>query len=366
MAGSIAFGLFVALIALLFGGVAWWPINKFLWTSEWQKLFAWGTIIFFLAVPLIAFITWLVRRIMRVRSRRGYLGWTFGALWFIGWVSVVLLAASLTKDFRNYEEQRNDITISQPAGKLTVGVTQPELMYSGGFSWIDNDPDGWDISDDTLRLSWVNIDVTKSIDSNYRVIVWKNSWGKNNAVATDRAGKIAYEVSYSGSFLDLSSGYAIDKESKFRGQHVVVEVQVPVGKKIRFDRTVTEKLNNVEIQVNDRDDWRRNRYRRGIHIRDYDFKWSTDVDYVMGEDGILYNPDQPGKPAAQKDGYRYDNNKSRKEQLQEELKRLEEQEKKDSLNKLKQSKKESMDDIEPQTLSTGFISPVFSMVKFIY
>jgi hypothetical protein len=55
IAGSIAFALFVSLLALLFGGMAWWPINNFLWTSKWQQLFAWGTLIFFLIVPLIGF-----------------------------------------------------------------------------------------------------------------------------------------------------------------------------------------------------------------------------------------------------------------------------------------------------------------------
>jgi len=366
IAGSIAFGLFVALVALFFGGVAWWPINKFLWTSEWQKLFAWGTVLFFLAVPLIAFITWLVRRIMRVRSGRGYLGWTFGALWFLGWVSVVLLAASLTRDFRSYEEDRNDITINQPAGKLTVGVTRPGLMYSGGFNWLSDEPDGWDISDDTLRLSWVNIDVTKSADSSYHVIVWKNSWGKNDAVARNRAESIVYEVSYANNYLDLGSGYAIDKEHKFRGQHIVVEIQVPVGKKIRFDQTINEKLNNVEIEINDRHDWRKNRYRRGIHIRDYDFRWNTEVDYVMGEDGILYNPDKPA--GRNTENYRYEkkNDEIRKKELQEELRQIEERQKKDSLSKQSQSQKESMDDIQDETTESGFGSLVFSMVKFIY
>ena len=51
--GTIAFGLFVAIIALIFGGIAWWPVNNFLWTSKWQQLYAWGTVVFFFAVPLI-------------------------------------------------------------------------------------------------------------------------------------------------------------------------------------------------------------------------------------------------------------------------------------------------------------------------
>ena len=112
IAGTIAFALFVALMALIFGGVAWWPINNFLWTSNWQQIYAWGTLIFFLGVPLIGFITWLIRRILRVRSRNSYLGWTFGCLWTLGWVAVMLLASSLTRDFREYEHVDSTIEVS--------------------------------------------------------------------------------------------------------------------------------------------------------------------------------------------------------------------------------------------------------------
>ncbi len=100
IAGTIAFALFVAVIALVFGGIAWWPVNNFLWTSKWQQIYAWGTLIFFLGVPLIGFITWVIRRILRVRSRNSYLGWTFGFLWTIGWIAAILLASSITRDFQ--------------------------------------------------------------------------------------------------------------------------------------------------------------------------------------------------------------------------------------------------------------------------
>jgi cobalamin biosynthesis protein CobD/CbiB len=93
----------VALLAVILGGVAWWPINNFLWTSNWQQAYAWGTLIFFIGVPLIAFITWVIRRILRVKSRNSYLGWVFGGLWVIGWVTMGLFAASISKDLREYE-----------------------------------------------------------------------------------------------------------------------------------------------------------------------------------------------------------------------------------------------------------------------
>jgi len=172
IAGTIAFALFVSLIVLLFGGVAWWPINNFLWTSKWQQLFAWGTLIFFLIVPLIGFITWLVRRITRAKSRNNYLGWIFGGLWTIGWICVILLAASISRDFRQYETVQTPVTVVQPANnKMIVAVSQPELEYTGSFGWMNDGGSGWDLSPDTLSLSAVKISVNASLDSQYHVTV---------------------------------------------------------------------------------------------------------------------------------------------------------------------------------------------------
>src|SRR5690606_9016824 len=85
IAGSIAFALFIMLIILIFGGIGMMPLKNFLLDGFWQNLFAWGTLILFLGVPLIAFITWLIRRVMKVRSNHNYLGWLFGGLWTLGW-----------------------------------------------------------------------------------------------------------------------------------------------------------------------------------------------------------------------------------------------------------------------------------------
>ena len=99
IAGTIAFALFVALMALIFGGIAWWPVNNFLWTSKWQQLYAWGILFFFLLVPLVGFIIWLIRRIIGVRSRHSYLGWIFGFLWTIGWISARIVCGKCFKRF---------------------------------------------------------------------------------------------------------------------------------------------------------------------------------------------------------------------------------------------------------------------------
>ena len=347
IAGTIAFALFVALISILFSGVAWWPINNFLWTSSTQQFLAWATLILFLVVPLIGFITWIIRRIIRSKSKSNYLGWTFGGLWALGWVAMAFFVASISRDFRSYEHTDTPVTLSQPAnGKMIVAVSQPALEYTGGFGWIDGDAEGWDLSSDTLKIGAVHFDVKASTDNEYHVVVKRYSFGRSNSEAANRSEKIGFDVLSRDSILDIGNGYIIDKESKFRGQNVEVEIMVPVGKKIRFDESVINKLNVIEVKV--KRGSRRNRI-TGLEIGDNDqFDYRTGVDYVMSAGGELVGP-QGEKPAATPDdSYRYRTDtvavpavdEELKKQLEEEKKRKEEADKKirDLEEKIKNAK----------------------------
>jgi phage shock protein PspC (stress-responsive transcriptional regulator) len=290
IAGTIAFALFVSLIALLFGGVAWWPVNNFLWTSSWQQGLAWATLILFLVVPLVAFITWIIRRITRARSKSNYLGWTFGGLWTLGWVAMVLFVTSITRDFRHENSVITEVAVTQPQnGKMIVAVSKPELEYTGQFGWMNDGSDGWDLSDDTLKIAAIKFNVKASTDADYHVQMKRYSFGKTKSDAVTRAGKIQYAIASKDSVLDIDNGYAIDKDSKFRGQYVEVEIMVPVGKKIRFDESVKKKLNSINVKV--KRSYRRDRV-VGVVVEDDDdsFRYIPGVDYTMGPGGELTGP----------------------------------------------------------------------------
>ncbi|MET0466147.1 MAG: PspC domain-containing protein [Chitinophagaceae bacterium] len=282
--GSIALALFVVLLALLFGGMAWWPVTNFLWTSNTQKFLAMGTLLFFLVVPLVGFITWVIRRIIGIRSRNSYLGWTFGFLWTIGWVCLIMLVSSITRDFRDYEQVSREVALSkQPSnGRMIVMVKEPGLEYTGSFGWLNDEIEGWDISDDTMRMSTIRLNVVPSADSSFHVFEKKHSYGSDKNDALKRAESMKYSIISSDSILDLGNGYNVGKDVKFRLQQVEVEIHVPVGKKIRFDRSIRDKMNPSKFTVK-----RTRRRFRGLEVdRDYGFNYSTSTDYLMTSDGL--------------------------------------------------------------------------------
>lgn len=308
--GTIAFALFIALIAVLFSLPQWWGLNEFLWSSSWQQVYAWGTLVFFMLVPLIALIVWVVRRIMNARAGSNYLGWTFGALWTLGWVSLVLLISSVGRDFSRSEFKDTETpAFVTPKGKLVVTVSQPELEYTGNYGWIDGDINGWDFTGDSMRLCNVWFDVSASPDSLYRVTIRRTANGRTEEEARVRATEFSYTALQQDSLLDLPSSYTIGKGSKYRIQQVGVLIQVPKGKKIRFDASVTDKLNIGRVTVN-----RRNRRNMGISVdNDYEFAFFTGVDYTMGIDGKLLQDgvkvSESGAPRRNNNGnYRYNSN----------------------------------------------------------
>lgn len=288
VAGTIAFALFVLLLAFTLGGVAR-PFNDFILNGFWQHASLWGIMIFFLAVPLVGIITWTVRRAMRVKSQNRYLGWTFSGLWTLGWISLFLFIALMSRDWQ-YKTSVEEAVTTAPVNmnKMLVRVDEPAIEYNGNFSWVDTDNEsrtGWDISDDSLHLSRVRLNISKSPDSFYHVTLFKQAYGSSRNNARQRAERFTYTATTLDSALILGSGFGVGKGEKYRGQQVLMQIEVPVGKMIRFDETVN-KLEMSEIKLENPGNWRRGSWRMDWD-NDGDYDWQVGVDYVMNENGRL-------------------------------------------------------------------------------
>ena len=228
IAGIVALSLFCVLIALLFGGIAVFPVKNFLLSGFTENTLAWASLVLFLGVPLIALITWLVRRIMGARSRNHYLGYVFASLWIIGLVCTIVLFGMFARSFRTRDFVEEDVTISQPVkGKLYVDLMNGRKghhYYSRDWYGINWDSD-WPLygdNYDTLLLNTVRVNIVKSKDSAYHVHRLKFSHGNTQAQAQELARRITFDISQQDSVLLLPRAFAISKDDKFRNQQLLV------------------------------------------------------------------------------------------------------------------------------------------------
>ncbi len=299
IAAIIAISLFAALMGILFSGMAVYPLKDFFLEGFWQNTLAWSSILLFLGVPAIALITWLVRRIMGVKSTNNYLGYIFGSLWIIGLFSFVFLAGAMARNFKNRAGVENPVTINQPSGdKLYVEAVGNNIRYYGddwfGIEW-DEDAPFYGITRDSLMLKTVRVNVVKSKDSAFHAYTLRFSRSNNNIRAKELAEHIEFPITQLDSILQLPRGFAITSDDKFRNQQVLVVIEVPIGKKIELDGSL-EDYDWFNVNTN---------RRRGFNVSwdenwDDSYGWSSDVEYVMTREGL----ERTSKPSENTDDMR--------------------------------------------------------------
>jgi len=277
--GTIAFGLFVGLIALLGAGVGVLPIHDFILQGEWQYLFALGTVVLFIGVPIISILVWFIRRLMKVKTHNKFISYGFTALWFLGLFCLIGLLGSLRRSFSSQIGLRQEVTIVQPTGNmLEVKMNEATYLYNNGLFEMDG---LLSIDGDTMYLNTAKVNVVRSKDSLYHVNLIKISRGSDRARAQTLAEKISFNIDQKDNVLYLPESFTISKFEKWRNQKVIVVIEVPVGKSIKLDDRVNDyDYFNIDFgrRRNNRVDWERD-----WENSEY---WEEEKEMRMTEDGL--------------------------------------------------------------------------------
>ncbi|MEY4777838.1 MAG: hypothetical protein RIS13_586, partial [Bacteroidota bacterium] len=322
--GVIAIAMIAGLIGLFAGTNMLMPLMDFAVNSSQIQSYAWGTIILFIAVPVVALVQWLVRRIAGSKTRSPYIALTFGILWALGWVSAVMLVATVSKEFKRAGQVKTEIGIAQPsAGKLKVEFKDAEgNYYPMDLNWDRNDDEEERASsdlmlsanEDSLLIKNIRIKLEKSRDDSFHVTLIKRARSSSPRNAEIIAEQISYAVEQYDSILSLPIAFPITTQNKFHNQQVIVQIEVPVGKEIYVDGkannlnwySVKGGANGLSINVDDEDE---NFWRSGV--------W-----YIMKETGI----EKKFKDEETDKGELMDRIQQMKEEIKKENKKIEEME----------------------------------------
>ena len=359
--GCLVFAFVVALFSLGVVAIGLFPVKDFLLKDGWQNIFAWGTLIFFIAVPIIGIITWLIRKLARIRSNSKLMGFTFSGLWIIGWVCFTFLLASVTRDFKSgnnlYEEE---IVLSNPAvDYLELTSVRPnQTVYRS--NWFRLEPFE-NLDEDTAIVRNVRVQIIQSNTDSFRVVMNRMARGNTRRYADTLASLIQFNAVQQDSLLILDRGIPITRKDKFRNQRVIITVFVPVGKRVKVDRSAAN-WHNVQFDGpwDDDRDWE-------VETKDIQHGWDFGVEYIMKKDGlytlggqpanqwdreqkIIEDWDNSGKPD-DADRYRYDNRGDNRGAADSVLmkQQLEKQRVKDSLRKVKEEAEAQLNRLEART-----------------
>ena len=281
--GCVALSLIIGLFALAIAAVGIFPLKDFVLNDNWQSIFAWGTLIFFIAVPVIGIITFIIRRIARVKSKSNFMGWSFGGLWVIGWVFFILMISSVARDFKGISSMNETPVFLSNPQVASLEVKPIQNMNERRNGWFRLEP-FHTVADDTAMIGNVKIRIKKSLTDSFRVTTIKMANGNTRRYADTLASLISFNMYQQDSVLMMDRGLMINTTDKFRNQNVEVTIYVPVGHRIKINNAFKH-ISNSKVMFDDFSIRSSNWYDYNDND-DFDFNYG--VEYIMKEDG-LYN-----------------------------------------------------------------------------
>ena len=228
----------VSLLAALFGigvaGTALLPLKSFVLEDGIQSWSAFGTILFFVWVPILAIVTAIIRKIAGYKKSNIWVRSSFIALWVLGWVCIFYFFSSLGNSFSKHNQPtEQSIALTNPAVNYLEVTAAPKMKYYES-RWFQIEPFQSFSDEDTVYVRNLRIRIVQSKTDSFEVKVVKLSNGKSVQNANELASRINFELTQQDSLVYLDRGIAINKKDKFRNQHIIMTIAVPVGKRIKI------------------------------------------------------------------------------------------------------------------------------------
>jgi phage shock protein PspC (stress-responsive transcriptional regulator) len=283
--GTVLFVVVCVLFGLGIFFTGMLPLKGYLIGAGAENIYAWGTLILFIWVPVIGIVTLIIRRLGKMRGNRNLVRYSFLSLWLIGLFCFIALICSLRDDFRYTNDPiEQEVTLTNPTvNKLEITAGTFAKHYHRG--WFRMEPfSGTD--EDTVYVPNMGVKIVKSGNDSFKVSVEKFANGATRQEATNLAQKIHFNGVQTDSVLNFDKGIAITRAEKFRNQEVLVTVAVPVGKRIIIDERM--RWQNVHMGFNNSGAG----YSWEWYNDDNDTRWSYGIEYVMNAKGKLERVDK--------------------------------------------------------------------------
>ncbi|WP_341834034.1 PspC domain-containing protein [Chitinophaga pollutisoli] len=270
----LLFVMVVGLIAAASFSAVLVPIKDLIFAEGTQSMLFWPALALLIGVPILSLILFLVRKITGNRMPNKYAGMTLGFFWILGIVLAIALAVSVSRDFSTENGVREQLTIQQPSTGRLIISTADEMLDIDDHPMFD---DHVRISEDTIVIGHIVINMEKSLDDKFSIMMGKKSRGRSSAEARDLARQIQFQISQRDSVIFLPSGFSIPRDSKYRLQRVYLTIYVPAGKEVIVDREARnhfhfdgyrrgrwwdeghnwDEHDRMELKMNDNGDWER-------------------------------------------------------------------------------------------------------------
>jgi len=263
--GIIGISLLAALFGIGVAATAVMPLRKFLLEDGAQIWSVYGALLFFVWVPILGIVAAVIRKLAGYKKANVWVRSSFVALWVVGWILLFYFGSSLGHSFSKHNvPEEQTVSLVNPGVDYLEVTASPRLKYYEN-RWFQISPFDAFSDEDTVFVRNLRIRIVQSKTDSFQVKVVKLSNGKTIQNANELASKINFDLTQQDSLVFLDRGIAINKKDKFRNQHIIMTIAVPLGKRIKITNKGWSQTN---VRING----------RGMHTETFD-RISSDDDW---------------------------------------------------------------------------------------
>ncbi|MFB6456015.1 PspC domain-containing protein [Chitinophaga sp. Hz27] len=235
----LLFVLVVLGIVLTMYSAAITPFQSLVFSSGSQVVLFWAAVGLLIGIPVLAMVIFLIRVATGSRVSVRYVTPTLVVLWFLGIIFAVILAGNIGRETRRSATVVENIAMTQPkVGKLYLKAGPRLSVMNDDY---DINLDEW-LEDfhatDTMSIPDVRLRISQSPDDSFHVKMVRYAKGRNTNDAQANANAIIYNISQKDSVMVLPIGFGITKNTRYRFQRLIVNVEVPKGKHLDVEDNV--------------------------------------------------------------------------------------------------------------------------------
>ncbi len=260
--GLFALVLLSLLVGFLVARAQWIPLKPLFLDPGYESHLLIISFCLLFGVPLVAMVTWFIRRIMKAKSRP-VIGVVATVLWVGGLVSASMLASRMLHKFSVECSSETNVPLAPfSADKMYVEMlpyADDYVEFTAGGIWGLNIGTPWFLdelddcpvlpyctaNEDSLLFTNINLQVCNSPDSLFHVRTIASARGRTLRSAKADLAHFYYPITQNDSVLFLPEFLSFPVEQGFRNQSITVEIAVPVGKAVEVSDALEEYRNRT-------------------------------------------------------------------------------------------------------------------------
>ena len=213
------------------------------------QYFIYATLALFLIIPIFQIIYFGLRLLFRMGRQPAFIKGLLTSAWIISLIALIIFGVfGSTRFSADGFTQRN-----VPLSKITADTVKVSLWENDYFMWTDRRDHVVKSDDGDLLVSDVNLDIKRSDDNRFYLIVRHEASGGTSKAARSVVDKIGYNYLPSSDGLLLKNYLEIRDNAPFSFQKTDLTLLVPNGKSVYLDETLKYMLYDVDNVTNTHD-----------------------------------------------------------------------------------------------------------------